>query len=226
MKRKNRIRIISLACILLMCGCGQNAGSDTALTESSTETPATVAEEPLPEEKDKKEIPISFNTAAVLTYPDALKVTYGDTTVAARVDKVSWAYAVNDLEWSSVEEENFSSIDGPYDEMLWSNPQTSGLTLSFEGWSQPDLVVYVYRYPLSNWVEDPEKETDGHVIRDAIEHMDDYTEYEILNRALPTEDGFVVSTPMGDTGGYVYEVKAVWDRDLYRGSAIYSFIIQ
>ena len=146
--------------------------------------------------------------------------------MTARENNISWAHAVNDDEWSSLNEAKNESIDGPYEDKFLKNKNDDAVRLKFEAIKEPDVVVYIRRYPVENWVEDPElKNSEGLKLREVIEHHDDYNEYETIDVPDICDECYVFYLDPDSDRGYIYEVKAVWDTELYRGSCIYSFMI-
>ncbi len=171
---------------------------------------------------------ITFDPAEVMQEPGKLLITYGDKTIEARKNNVSWAYAIDDEKWGSVDFKGMPAIDGPYDDRFTFDEDAKGVIIRFESFKKPDFMVYLNRYPYSNWTEDPEyKNEEGHRLRDMLEHHDDYEEFEPVEINPMAGGGFTFMPESGEEyGGYIYEVKAVWDTKLYRGSCIYSFVIE
>lgn len=224
----NRLKFgtIVLAVVLMLTGCGKNTSvsdttskTDTVLSVISTEISDLI------ESSKSESYPISFNPDEVMEYPGIMKVNYRGEVKEARVNLVSWAYAVNDKEWSSVNEQNFEAIDGAYDNFFTSSGKSSDYLISFDGITNPDAVLNIKCFPIESWIEDPDAD-EAKGLRNRLGHLDEYNQYQDLTPTVINNSHYLITVDRAESAGFIVEVKAVWDTDYYRGSCIYSFMVK
>lgn len=160
---------------------------------------------------------------STLTYPSDIKVYYGGRSLIVSPYDVSWAYAINADEWCSVNSESSHPIDMDYKSFFEASTGDT-IRIGVFGKINPDAIVCVNRYPVSLWI--PGKTDDDVKLREAIARQEDYKscqECELIRDAQKSVPVKIVGT---DLCGYIYDVEVVWDRETFRGSARYAFLIE
>lgn len=158
---------------------------------------------------------------AKLKSPCDMKVTshYGSIFVVPY--GYNFSYAINEKEWCSAVADSKHPIDMSYNQALFvTNTSTCKLTFNFP--VNPDKLIYIRRYDASLLNSDFEEEDKS--LGESIERRGQYEEYSELE--LPDDMKFPFSIVVGNDKDYIYEVAAIWDREEYRGTGYYSFLVR
>lgn len=133
----------------------------------------------------------------------------------------NFSYAVNAKEWSSAVADSSHPIDMVYDKFV-EVFFTKKTKLTFDFAVKPDKLIYVRRYDAS--LNDPEFDEEDRSLSETIERRAQYEEYEEIE--IPSEMIFPYTLIVENDSAYIYEIAAIWDREDFRGTGYYSFMVR
>lgn len=223
---KKYLIICMLAAFVGLGGCGENVDSSNN-TSTSTKLPNLIKSF-YDEDRPSGSLMNPFSTEGtdgwepnekILFEPPALFVKNGNLSLEVKPYSVNWAYALSDVEWTTVKsEEPVHPIDQKYEEYLMTRDvEVANLSLKFD--MDFDGITMIHRYRLSD--ENLAYSGDSASLVEKIGHLIDYDDYEEI--AVPEELTNPCVIEVSDDGDFIYDITVVWDHECFRGSASYSF---
>lgn len=197
MKHKITVTIMCLLVIMSTCSC--NAGRETS----------SVSDDEIIETND------------YLTSPPVMMVSTYGKEISVMPYSFDFTYAVNDSEWSSVNSYGDHPLDMHYNQYLNSFDK-SKVNAVFSFATQPDKITSIKKYDASLLMPDYDEEEAG--LLEKLQRNEQYEEFEEIN--VDGAVSFPRTIELDADGDYIYEVTAIWDREFYRGTGYYCFLVR